>query len=772
MKVRLLMFISLVAVMFMSVQSAFAEYGDWRVYAAYHNATKVVEVGERLYVLSDGGLYSYDPEDLSVETYDKASSLNDNGIFDIQRCDATGELVVVYSNGNVDLLNEQGDCYNMPELKNKSLSDKTINEVSAVGELVYVSTNSGIIVFNVSKRVVVNYYNLGQIVLSATEDAGSIYAATKNGVFRGDKSLNLLDASNWKQLSTNALEHILLFGGNFYAVTSNTVYKIQNKSDFSLSKIVSDKFTSYSVIGDKLFLFKGTKTTSVDTAGNIASYTGNGIVHMALKGGTYWAACGKGGLKGFKFNTSEFEETVQSVIPNSPIRNYSYKLNMTPEGRLLVAGGAFNYPGVNYDGTLMKYEDGEWFAFDETKPVELITQRYYQNLTDLVQDPSDPEHHFASASRSGLFEFRNYELVNHYTYDNSPITSILPESSAPGFYTRITGLNYDKQGNLWMCNTECDTIVRVLMKDGKWAALYYNVIAGYPTFDHTVFDRRGWVWINSRRSTPAGHKAGAFILDTNGTVADTSDDTYKLLSNFYNQDGTPYTPDLFNCMVEDLDGAMWFGTNLGLFVSYNPSAAFDNGFYLSQVKVPRNDGTNLADYLLNGVNVKCVAIDGGNRKWVGTSGNGIYLISSDGLETLEHFTVDNSPLISNDINSIAVDGQTGEVFIATAAGLVSFMSNATDPVEEFDSDLVKVYPNPVRPDYQGLISITGLMYNSNVKIVNAAGRLVHEGTSVGGEYTWNGRLSSGKRAASGIYYVLATDEAGEEGVASKFLIVK
>jgi hypothetical protein len=172
------------------------------------------------------------------------------------------------------------------------------------------------------------------------------------------------------------------------------------------------------------------------------------------------------------------------------------------------------------------------------------------------------------------------------------------------------------------------------------------------------------------------------------------------------------------------------------------------------------------------VNVKCITIDGGNRKWIGTSGSGVYLISHDGLETIHHFTVDNSPLISNNIYSIAIDGQTGEVFIGTDRGLVSFMGDATEPESEMDDDLLKVYPNPVHPDYQGQITITGLMFNSNVKIVNAAGRLVHEGTSVGGEFTWNGRLSSGKRAASGIYYVLATDEEGNEGATTKFLIVR
>ena len=323
-----------------------------------------------------------------------------------------------------------------------------------------------------------------------------------------------------------------------------------------------------------------------------------------------------------------------------------------------------------------------------------------------------------------------------------------------------------------MCNTECDTIVRVKKADGTWKAFYFEEIAGYPTFDYTVFDSRGWAWINSRRSTPFGHHAGVFVFDTNGTLDDTSDDRHKLIGAFTNQDGTPYAPDLFNCITPDLNGAIWFGNSLGLFVSYNPGDVFKQNFHLSQVKVPRNDGTNLADYLLNGVNVKCITIDGGNRKWIGTSGSGVYLISHDGLETIHHFTVDNSPLISNNIYSLAIDGQTGEVFIGTDRGLVSFMGDATEPESEMDDDLLKVYPNPVHPDYQGQITITGLMFNSNVKIVNAAGRLVHEGTSVGGEFTWNGRLSSGKRAASGIYYVLATDEEGNEGATTKFLIVR
>lgn len=759
--------------LFAGIRPASAEIGSWRVFPAYHNATKVVDMGGRLYVLSDGGLYSYDTEDTSVETYDKAMQLSDNGLFDIAKSEATGELVLVYTNGNVDIMDANGECYNMPELKNKVLADKTINDVFAKDGNVYVSTNSGIIVIDVAKRVFSNFFNLGAEVVSAVEADGKIYASTPNGIYRGDTEDNLLDSENWHQLCTAHMGRLVPFGNDLYAMVGNVVYRITDKDNIESSKIkmFGDKYTSYSFVGDRLFLYNSYRVVSIGTNGKFVGYAMNKINCMLLKDGTYWTANGANGLVGMKLVDGNFETTTESIIPNSPVRNYCYKLNMIGD-RLLIAGGSFDYNGIERNGTIMKYEDGQWTAFDEEGAKEVVTARYYKDITDIVQDPSDPEHHFASAACSGLYEFRDYKLERHYTYNNSPLTSILPNSSAPGFYTRITSLNFDKNKNLWMCNTECDTIIRVKKNDGTWKAFYFEEIAGYPTFDHTVFDSRGWVWVNSRRSTPFGHKAGVFVFDHNGTLDDTSDDRHKLVSNFNNQDGTAYAPDLFNCMTIDLSGAMWFGNSLGLFVSYTPADVFDDNFHLAQVKVPRNDGTNLADYLLNGVNVKCITVDGGNRKWIGTSGSGVYLISSDGLETIHHFTTDNSPLISNNIYSIAIDGQTGEVFIGTDQGLVSFMSDATDPASEMNDDLLKVYPNPVRPDYQGRITITGLMYDSNVKIVNAAGRLVHEGTSVGGEFNWDGRLSSGKRAASGIYYVLATDSEGNEGASAKFLIVR
>ena len=657
---------------------------EWTIYASYHDATKAVKADTRIFVLASGDLFSYDTEDTSVELYDKTNALSDFGIYDMAYSAETKQLIIVYNNDNIDLMGMNGETWNMPDIKNKTMDDKTLNELKVIGKEALISLNSGLVLIDLSRRYFVDFYAFGSRVTNATIANGKIYAKTAKGVMEGDRTKNLLDMSNWVSVSSNAVAF--------------------------------------------------------------------GQTNEEKEAAAVWL------------------EQVKDIVPNSPVRNYAYKLNMVGN-RLLVAGGNFYYPEVEYTGTAMKYEGGKWTAFDEEAPIELVGKQAYHNVTDIVQDPQDAEHHWLGTKRSGIYEFRDGQLVNHYTYDNSPLTSILPNSTNAGWYVRVTGLNYDKDGNLWMCNNECDTIVRILKKDGTWKAYYYDEIAGYQTFDNIMFDRRGWAWIQQRRTTQKFF-AGLLVVNTNGTIDSQSDDQHYFLTSFYNQDGTRYTPNLYYCATEDADGYVWIGTSDGVFVSYDPSAVFGNNFYLSQVKVPRNDGSNLADYLLSGVGVKCITIDGGNRKWMGTVDNGVYLISADGLETIAHFTTENSPLISDEINDIAINGETGEVFIATTAGLCSFQGDATDPANSMKSDNLKVFPNPVRPEYQGNVHITGLMYNSNVKIVSAAGKLVTEGTSVGGEFSWNCCYKTGKRVASGIYYALCTDEEGNSGACAKILIIK
>lgn len=751
---------------------AYPQNNRWTIYAAYHDASKCVSVGSKIYVLSDGGLYSYDYEDMDVVTYDKSGVLSDNGIFDISYCSEEKTLVIVYNNGNIDLLYDDGSVYNMTDFKNKTAGDKTINDIYVNGKNMYMSTNYGLLIVDIAECIFSKTYTLDYGINSVAVDGNFIYAATDNGVYKGNTADNLQDKSKWSVITKNAIDEFIDFNGKLYSLTSSGVFSI-DKSTFAMTNISKFSAKYWSICNDMLLLSDASSLYSVGTDGKMTLLDGKGIRTADYAGNTYWCACGTDGLKGMSLKDGKFTENVSSVIPDSPMRNYSYFLRMTPENRLLVAGGSFNYNGQSFPGTLMKYENQSWTCFDEETPIATVGKSLYVNVTDIAQDPNDSEHHFAGSASDGIFEFKDYKMVNHYDYRNSPLQSILPSSSRPNAYVWITGLEYDKDGNLWMLNNQTDTIVRILKNDGKWAALYYSEIKDIPTLDQVLFDNRGWAWINCRRTTnnPVNY-AGVFCVDTKGTLENTADDSRKFITRFSNQDGVAYSPDLFNCIAEDLDGNIWFGTDKGPFVTYSPEDVFDNGFYFTQVKIPRNDGTNLADYLLSDVNITCITIDGGNRKWMGTSGNGVYLLSSDGIEMIEHFTTENSPLISDNIESIAIDGSTGEVFFGTDAGLVSYLGTATDPAGSLSDDNIKVYPNPVRPEYTGRIYITGLMRDTDVKIVSASGYLVNSGTSVGGEYTWDGKNKGGKRVASGVYYVLAADAEGNSGAVAKILVIR
>lgn len=663
---------------------------EWKIYASYHNPTKAVKTDSRVFVLANGDLFSYDKEDESVEGYDKTNALSDFGIRDLAYSTELKMLVLLYDNANVDILGMDGSAWNLPELKNKALQDKTLTKLKVYGKYAFIGTYSGLAVINLEKKYFEGFYDFGQRIADVILENGNIYVSTPVGTLTGVMTDNLLDKSNWTQ--TNA---------------QSVVFPYSN---------FTDEANALKAESDKLL------------------------------------------------------EEVKDFTINSPLRNFFYRLNMQGE-RLLAAGGNFYYPQINRTATVMMLENGKWSAFEEDEAIGLVGERAYMNVTDIVQDPTDSHHHFMGTVTSGLYEFKDGKYVRQYTYDNSPITSILPDCPAPQLYVRVTALAYDPDGNLWMCNNECDTIVRVLKNDGSWKSFYISEIAGFPTFDHTISDQRGWVWMTHRRTTGLGHYAGFFVLDHNGTIDNVKDDSHRFISKFSNQDGIEYSSNLCNCIVEDLNGAIWLGYEDGLFVTFSPEQVFDRNFTLDQVKVPRNDGSNLADYLLSGVHVTCLAVDGGNRKWVGTAGNGVYLISADGLETIHHFMSENTPLISNNINDIAINGQTGEVFFATELGLCSFQGDATDAEESMSKSSLSAYPNPVRPEHVRGVHVTGLMANSQVKVVNAAGKLVHEGVSLGGQFNWNCCYANGKRVASGIYYVLATDEDGNKSAFAKVLVV-
>lgn len=740
---------------------------QWEIYPSYHNAQKNVSGKDKVYSLCNDNLMSYQASTQELYLYDKSNLLNESKIAFIKYNEQVKKLIIVYTDGNIDVLRDDETVINIPQYKNKNLNNKDINGVNVEGKYALLSTGFGVVQIDLDKEVIVNTYTLDLKTNAATIYKNTIYAATSSGVYTGSLSQNLLDKNNWKKISGHYLTELLVFDGYLYGNnTSASLFRLNNSSmafeDMDEKKITIFNISNGMLIAansSKIYLFKkANERTAISQA--------NTFVDLSYSNGTFWASMEYDGLKPYKLNAqNQLEAAGEALIPNSPIRDYSNFVTYTG-GRLLAVGGSLNYNNITTPGTVMYYEDGKWTNFQDGTDITSVTKVPYTNTVNIAQDPRDPNHHFVTSARVGLYEFQDGKLLHYYTCDNSRVNSILPNDALRKQYVSTAGAIYDQDNNLWFINNQVDTIINIIKADGSWTKIYDEKIKGLPTFDYILFDKKKRVWLNSRRYQP-----GIYMLDYNGTIEDDSDDQSIFRSSITNQDGTTYNPDFFYCMTEDKNGEIWVGTSLGLFVISNPDEFLNNNFNYTQIKVPRNDGSNYADYLLNNTAVTCIAVDGANRKWIGTT-SGVYLVSADGLETIYHFTTDNSPLISNSINSIAIDPHSGRVMIATEKGLVAYNNDASEPEESLEKSQVMAYPNPVKPEYNGYITIKGLTQNSSVKITSSNGQLITSGTSNGGIFTWNGRNKQGKRVASGVYSVMATNEEGQESVVTKIIMIK
>ena len=734
--------------------------GSWQVYPSYWTATRNLPVGHSVYSLCDGNLLRYDTEDTSVRTYNCLDDLNDQHISHIAFCEEAKRLVLVYDNGNIDLMDLDDNVQNIASLKQSSLSGKTVNHLFLDGHTAYLSTGFGFLTVDVSEGVVRDTYQLGINVQAAALMDGRIYIATSTGIYRTtDANPHLL--ANWEQLSTvsSYYRDLAVFQGSLYVYRGNSLYRLASTE---LSPI-SGGVTLFTVTGGQM-IYATAEAVHIQTeTGRTSLPLANQWQDVSYAGGTYWVSQGTQGLHGYRLTDGQLTETVGSIRPNSPARDLFYRMQYVGD-RLLVAGGINTPYAIFHPATAMYFEDGQWTNFDEETPAQLYPGLNHWNTTHLVQDPADPSHHFASPYRTGLYEYRDGRFVGLRNSDNSPLRQILNYGLN---YVGCAGLQYDADGNLWMMNQQTDTIIRILQPSGRWLALYYEEIAGTETPDDYLFTTSGINFLVSRRVDGRGF----FGFHTNGTLTSVRDDRHLLRSTLTNQDGTSYSPDQFYCMTEDFDGRVWCGTQMGLFVINDPTTFFDQDFTFEQVKIARNDGSGLADYLLSGVAVTCIAIDGANRKWIGTSGNGLYLVSADGQELLQHFQADDSPLLSDNIQCLAIHPTSGIVMIGTDRGLCSYVSDATEAAEELSADNITVSPNPVRPDYTGPITVRGLTMDSEVKILSPTGQLVWNGQSNGGTFTWNGTNKHGRRVSSGVYHVVANTANGKKAVVCRIIVI-
>ena len=450
---------------------------------------------------------------------------------------------------------------------------------------------------------------------------------------------------------------------------------------------------------------------------------------------------------------------VKTLKPGGPHTNH-FGFMLFDYNRLYTCNGDYNYSSPiqilnNNEWTIYQYED-----------ISEQTGVSFQGSFCLDIDPSNIDHVFAG-SRNGLYEYLNGKFVKYYDKSNSPIE---PFDGVNKDYQLVTGTKYDQQGNLWVLNSSAPTTALMKYANGTFTKLSHSELMKLNRGDiknrsngelsKIIIDSKGRLWfVNNNWVLPA-------IYQYN-----TDNDEIIAYESIVNQDGTRLNiQEGIRCVAEDLEHNIWVGTSVGPVMLEN-SEIESGGNTFTQIKVPRNDGTNYADYLLTNIDISSIAIDGANRKWIGTFSNGVYLISADNMTQVQHFTTDNSSLLSNMVTSIAINHASGEVFFGTDKGLCSYISDATETNTEMTTDNVWAYPNPVEPGYNGPITITGLSFNADVKILSANGAIVNEGHSNGGTYVWDGCDQKGRRVASGVYMVATATNKGEKGTVCKIAIV-
>ena len=630
-----------------------------------------------------------------------------------------------------------------------------VQEIEQAGNLIFVQASNNLYVYNQNDQSIQTFSKMDYLSDCGFQHIAYNKAAKRLLIFYSNANMDLMNISN---------------------------YDVQNLSDYYSASTTGDKTVNdIYMYGKYAYMSNGFGIIKVNVANGEISDTynlgfnvnwceikDNHIYAYSKTNGQYralltsnlldknnWSKVG-GYVAKKQEDKSALKQTVSTLQPEGPKYNNFYCMRFV-NNLLYTCGGLWGHlVDAGRPGTIQVLDKDNWTIYDDS--IAAKTGIKYVDVNSVDVDPLDPNHVFAGA-KSGLYEFQDGKFIKHYNSENSLITSFNNTSKN---YQLITSIKYDTDGNLWMLNSQSPSNQSLIeyTKDGKWVSHHKSELYNLGSLECLMQDSRGLLWfVNNHHELPSIYCYQA------------STDQLNIYSSFVNEDGTTLTPNYVRYVTEDKNHDMWIGTNIGPLLLYKKDITSDTPIF-TQVKVPRNDGTNYADYLLSGVDISCIAIDGGNRKWFGTNGNGIYVISNDCLTQIYHFTTNNSNLLSNNIESIAINEQTGEVFVGTDKGLCSYMSDASSPNNEMTKDNVWAYPNPVKPDYTGLITITGLSFDADIKIVTTNGILVNQGRSNGGTYTWNGRDLKGQKVASGIYMVETATSDGSKGTVCKIAIVK
>ena len=745
--------------------SAQVPVGQWRDHLPYYHATAITQSEIMAYCATGPALFSYHKKDHSVQKISKVNGLSDVGIKSICYSDEHHWLVTGYENGNIDLLGKTS-IVNISDIKRypQITGNKSINHILLTGDYAYLSCGFGIVVLNLIKQEISDTYYIGEAgtslnIYQMATDGLSLFAATEEGILHASvNDPDLPSYTSWTPVpgtppSLRNIRLLAYLNGILYAAccrdqsSADTVYAWSSGTWTMFDAMPGEKCHSIRTSQNRLVITYDRTVRIFSTDGTLLRSVGQPMITLFPRDavldqdGNLMIADMDRGL----VLVSE-EGNYSSAAPNGPYSDDVYHLTAF-RGRVYASGGGRDgaYNNLYKSGLIHGFVNEAWSS---------TIQYSVHDIIRILVDPENPDHFHAASWGYGILEYLNRQLIQVYNTSNSTLQSIIPGEN----YVRIGGMALDTESNLWVTNTGVTNTVSV-RHDDEWIALPYPINA--PTLGDIMITSSGHKWI----LLPRGY--GLFAFDDKGTPANINDDNTRHFSLF-DANGKTITSDVFS-IAEDKEENIWVGTNQGPLVYYYPRGVFSGeNFYASQVKIP-SGVEGQANYLLATETITSIAIDGANRKWFGTAGSGAYLFSEDGTRAIHHFTSGNSPLVSDNILSLCVVDKTGEVFFGTDKGIVSFRSTATEGADYFTN--VYVFPNPVRESYHGVITITGLVRNTTVKITDISGNLVYETTSDGGQATWDGKNLRGDRVHTGVYLVFCSTEDGSETCVTKLLFI-
>ncbi len=763
----------LIAFTFLSfAASAQIGTGQWRLHIP-ERAIDVTHLSGSAYVAYEKGVGVYDESSNEFSIWDDVTGLSDITVSCIGACTSDNSVFIGYENGNVDKL-KGNRVTNIPAIKLAQVqgSKKVFNMVE-YDEHMYLSTGFAIVKIDPKKDEVRDTYyptNGTKAIVDIVFANDSIYALTEDEMYRGSvNNIALADPAQWTldtrvSPATYPFSDIEFAGNELFVLSKNVEYSgdtVYQVTTSGLQVAIIESFvmeiSSISTIEDRLLIdFAGggriynSDWSVYENLGYLNGAIAN-PVETVFDGSVYWIADKYNGL--IKY-LGPYQNTFIDLV--GPPKSDMYALDYQ-RGIIAVCSGARSGGAPSFNrGGIYTFKDEGWRLIDQT------------NVTDW----GDTIHDYMGVSINP----NNEDQIGVGTYSSVPVSiidetgqasnnfhpgnSLVEETSISNGWSFVSDVQYDNEGNLWVLNGYASEPLKVYTSDGQWLSFNLGPSAKSKITERLEIDFNGHKWMSIRG-------AGLYGFNDNGTVDNTSDDQWVNLNQGDASGALPSSE--VTAIAVDFDNEIWIGTDAGFAVLYNSENAFGAapGDYNAQRIKLEFEGN--VEYVLGATHITDIEVDGGNRKWFGTANSGIILLSEDGLTILEQWTMDNSPLISNTIIDMEINQETGEMFIITDQGLISYRTDAT--YEDPDYSDVQVFPNPARPDFDGVITIQGIKYDSDVKITDGAGNLVYQTTSNGGTATWDRRTLTGELVRTGVYLIWTASNQNDGRYVGKVLVV-